>query len=283
MDIARYKHQIIVIGLLAFTSLGILFMGDVRLEERLGVVTNLPDNIADFHGTTPLFCQSIDCMQAFLQDDLDGATNCPSCSGGLDTISLSENVVLPKDTVSLKKVYTSADKNTYNVSIILAGTDRRSIHRPQNCLPAQGFRIDNSRRLSIPIEGTEPIKVQLLEIRQPSTQRNHKDERYLYTYWYAGPDYDTSSQATFYFSLARARLFHNIAERWALVSVQTFIQEDSQHEAKQLSAFISLLHPIITAPRTTEREQKRRQILTFIAQLHSAIKAQETMTQTLER
>ena len=54
-------------------------------------------------------------------------------------ISEAERKVLPRDTSIVKKVYVSPAGARMLVSYVIGGTSRASIHRPELCLPSQGF------------------------------------------------------------------------------------------------------------------------------------------------
>lgn len=254
MEITRYKHQIVIVFLLAGASLCISRMRDVCLEETLGISVPLPEQLGPFSSDIPLFCQTETCMRVSVHPTADSNKTCPSCGGALDPISLAEANVLPADTRLFKRIYKADDTPTFHVSVALAGKNRRSIHRPQNCLPAQGYRIDRSQSVSMPLEGGEDLNIRVLHIHRIIHTKEGAQAAApgLYAYWYAGPSRDTSSQMKFFFLLAQARLLRNTAERWALVSVSTPIQETEESSLQQLSTFVARLHEAITLPRRTQ-------------------------------
>ena len=61
--------------------------------------------------------------------------------------------ILPKDTSFAQRRYISPDGFWINANIVLMGADRTSIHRPEACLPAQGFHIDVKTNVNLTIHG----------------------------------------------------------------------------------------------------------------------------------
>ena len=60
-------------------------------------------------------------------------------------ISEAELKILPKDTEVVKKVYVAPSGAHFLVSFVIGGTSRASIHRPELCLPSQGYVMSNPR------------------------------------------------------------------------------------------------------------------------------------------
>ncbi len=61
--------------------------------------------------------------------------------------SEAERTTLPADTQFDKRLYTAADGTWYQVSLVIGGKSKSSIHRPELCLPSQGFQMMNPRGL----------------------------------------------------------------------------------------------------------------------------------------
>jgi len=56
--------------------------------------------------------------------------------------------VLPADTRIEKRMYTAADGSWFQVTLVVGGKSKSSIHRPELCLPAQGFQMTEPRTAS---------------------------------------------------------------------------------------------------------------------------------------
>ncbi len=59
--------------------------------------------------------------------------------------SESELTVLPADTRFVKRLYTAADGRVFQVSVVIGGAGKSSIHRPELCLPSQGYLMREAR------------------------------------------------------------------------------------------------------------------------------------------
>jgi hypothetical protein len=72
----------------------------------------------------------------------------PGCSGERSVMGPMEEKWLPQDTTFLKMTYKErwlplrqAEFRALNATLIVAGSDSRSLHRPEVCLHAQGWSI----------------------------------------------------------------------------------------------------------------------------------------------
>jgi hypothetical protein len=83
-------------------------------------------------------------------------------------ISDRELQMLAADTEFARKVYTDAAGNVIYVSIVLSGADLdNSIHRPERCLPAQGWTIADTMSLQVPLDDGKKLAVtRLHDVRQ---------------------------------------------------------------------------------------------------------------------
>ncbi len=88
----------------------------------------------------PWFCQDRACLwsQEFAEDATP-PTACPRCGGEVRRVTRAELDILPADTQSRKVTYRLPTGDTFTVAVVVAGRQRISIHRPELCLPAQGF------------------------------------------------------------------------------------------------------------------------------------------------
>ena len=63
--------------------------------------------------------------------------------------SEAERTVLPADTRIVKRQYTSSNGAWFRVSLVIGGASKSSIHRPELCLPAQGFQMKDPRTVRV--------------------------------------------------------------------------------------------------------------------------------------
>ena len=108
-----------------------------------------PESLDGYVADGIRYCQNESCSRAFLTSQIGSVTNCPTCGGVLDRISLGENTSLPKDTTILKRVYTSGSGMQFTVSAVISGVGRFSIHRPELCLPGQGALMPSATDLEV--------------------------------------------------------------------------------------------------------------------------------------
>lgn len=63
--------------------------------------------------------------------------------------SEAELHVLPSDTLFDKRVYTAPNGESFRVSLVIGGRSKSSIHRPELCLPAQGYQMMDPRNMNV--------------------------------------------------------------------------------------------------------------------------------------
>ena len=64
-------------------------------------------------------------------------------------VSEGEKKILPADTRIVKKMYESRSGAQFLVSFVVGGVSRASIHRPELCLPSQGYVMSNPRNFDV--------------------------------------------------------------------------------------------------------------------------------------
>jgi EpsI family protein len=137
-------------------------------------------------------------------------------------VTQKELDTLAKDTQFVRKVYTAPEGDKIFVSIVLSGDDMtNSIHRPERCLPAQGWQVRSSSSRVIQIPGGKSFEVTRLQNAQtletPDKQRIEVTN--LDYYWFIGFKYMTASHLTRTGIDIRDRILHGQDQRWAYVTV----------------------------------------------------------------
>ena len=110
-----------------------------------------------------------------------------------------------------------------DLSIVLSGSDMNtSIHRPERCLPAQGYLIKSSGKVLIDVSGGQPIPAQRLQstqlIKDPDTGEVVNQLDCLTYYFFIGHDQVTNDHYERTFIDMKYRLFKGADQRWAYVS-----------------------------------------------------------------
>ncbi len=185
------------------------------VESADFITLDLPAMVAGWRGEAPLFCHNEQCLHRVLRSDLEGdpaAQTCPRCGGNLFPASLGETSKLPGDTQIAKRVYIGGDGLEAEASLVVSGVSRMSIHRPELCLPAQGFRMSRMRSQAVPLPGRGPLAVRVVQVEKGSS-------RFLLVYWFTSREHETASHTVRILRDAWARSVHNRINRWAMVAV----------------------------------------------------------------
>jgi len=163
-----------------------------------------------------------------------------------------------------RKSYTNARGDEIQASIVLSGRDMNtSIHRPEWCLPAQGWTIAESQsaKLFLPDRGALPTTrlANMRLIRDPATGEPVPGRdgqpltiRNLDYYWFVGYTGPTGSHFRRNCMDIADRLIHGYNQRWAFVMVMANVTEDfrtnglnSEQTDAMLQEFIKKLVPAI--------------------------------------
>lgn len=129
----------------------------------------------------------------------------------------------PKDTSFVERWYTSPDDLPgISATIILMGTDRTSIHRPEYCLAGQGFSCDEKEVVNIPVGGSNlyqlPVaKWKVSRLVQQSDGQNVKISG-IYVFWFVADKEQTTGIVPFQCYLVRDLLLKGVLQRWAYIS-----------------------------------------------------------------
>jgi EpsI family protein len=173
-------------------------------------------------------------------------------------ITQREIEVLAKDTQFARKVYTSPEGDTIFVSIVLSGDDMTtSIHRPERCLPAQGWSLVNTSQRAITLPNSAVLKTTRLSNVREMTAKDR--QRFLLPnltyYWFVGYNQTTPSHFTRTMLDLRDRIMGGYNQRWAYVTVAATVTQGiarpERTEAEtgaMIESFIRELVPRLTKP-----------------------------------
>lgn len=133
----------------------------------------------------------------------------------------AELTTLPSDTVLNKRNYTDERGEWYLVSTVLGGRSKSSIHRPELCLPSQGYQM--MRPHTVQVDGVE-WRLITLERRDAAPLG--------FAYTFANQDgYRTSSHVKRIFRDILDRTFLGRIDRWVMVSVNASVLDEAQFVA----------------------------------------------------
>ena len=132
--------------------------------------------------------------------------------------------VLPKDTSYGQCFYIAPDeKFGVQANVVLMGTDRASMHKPQFCLTGAGWNIQSTEMISIPLEKPIPYNLPVIKLTASRTfQDGGREREYsgVYVYWYVCGDKISASPTGTdrMWSMARNLITTGVLERWAYIS-----------------------------------------------------------------
>jgi hypothetical protein len=230
--------------MLAAAALWVHFAPPAKPAEAPRLARELPAKLGSYESSLILHCQNERCLQAHPVKAVDDLVACPACGSPLLPMSFAERTVLPADTAIARRTYQSPGSPAYTVTIVLAGADPRSIHRPQQCLPAQGYSIDRQSLERLDLGSGRRLEVVRIDSRRGPDPRS----RFGFVYWFAGADRLTASHFVRLAWTLRDQLFFNKTSRWAYVAVTIGEPLESPESRLRLAAFLKLLLPAIETP-----------------------------------
>src|SRR5260370_30222022 len=133
---------------------------------------------------------------------------------------------LAKDRQFARRIYTSREGDQVFVAIVLSGDDMpSSIHRPERCLPVQGWALQGSQRKAIVLQAGKLLPVTVLHGARPIGETASQHIRNLDYYWFIGYRSITPSHFDRTIIDIRDRLLHGYDQRWAYVTVMAVVTE----------------------------------------------------------
>jgi EpsI family protein len=182
---------------------------------------------------------------------------------GVDAeVTEKERLTLGAETQFARKVYTNSRGDAVFVSIVLAGNDMNtSIHRPERCLPSQGYTMMDSRKLKVDLP-SGPLTITRLHNKRPLKVESHPGltEYSLNYYWFVGATETTADHVERNLMDIRDRLFRGYNQPWAYVTVVSRISENLQRFGKNeaqtdamLDDFLKKLVPVLQKSHVKNR------------------------------
>ena len=173
-------------------------------------------------------------------------------------VTQKELDLLAKDTQFVRKVYTGPEGDQIFVSIVLSGEDMtNSIHRPERCLPAQGWQVRASSSRTIPLRDGKSFEATRLQNTQTleTTDQRRIEVTNLNYYWFIGYKDMTASHLTRTGVDIRDRILHGLNQRWAYVTVAANVtkgiwrpERSEEQTTEMLEKFMQELAPRLQKP-----------------------------------
>jgi hypothetical protein len=246
------KPFLTIAALMTLFIFALAFTVGVNLDFIPGVAMELPETVEGWAGNELRFCHNPEACAKDYQDasfyihDLEIPDICPDCGAQLYSMARAEKEQLPEDTEFVKSAYTNDAGTRVFTSIVLSGTARDSIHRPQRCLKGQGNSLDGEYTLSVPFEGRAPLKIRVIKASRIFHTADGPVPYYsYYAYWFVGQDRETPYHLGRMFWLAWDRVVRSKANRWAYIAVSGVREAEGEAYEADLIDFIQQVYPRI--------------------------------------
>ncbi len=167
---------------------------------------------------------------------------------------------LPPDTSFGQRHYKADDGFEVLLNVVLMGTDRTSIHKPQFCLTGAGWRIEETVRDRVRIPRPHPYDLPVVKLvagREMSVQGQTVPVRGIYVYWFVCED-GLSGEPTGFermWWMARELVRRGVLQRWAYVTCLAVCmpgREEATYE--RMKQFLALAVPefqLVSGPSVT--------------------------------
>jgi hypothetical protein len=147
--------------------------------------------------------------------------------GELGGMTEVERKLLPSDTEGARRVYTDKSGNEVYCSLVLAGREVTSIHRPELCLPGQGWNIQGEHTESIPTAAAlgGELKVMRMNAMQSVKLSDGRtfQSRAVFIYWFVGKDRVTPYHWQRILWTTKDRVLHSVNHRWAYFLIEAVV------------------------------------------------------------
>ena len=145
-------------------------------------------------------------------------------------MSEAEYETLPKDTTIIRRRYTAPDGHWYQASAVIGGRSKSSVHRPELCLPGQGYQMTAPHTLAV-----GPVSWRVLTLERGTEGRTG----FAYTF-VNGTGFRTSSNLVRIFTDVWDRSIRGRIDRWVMLTVSSSRSDDAG-----LAAFLKLMEGVV--------------------------------------
>jgi EpsI family protein len=266
------KKLLILVAILTVSLVPrFLFTGvQTVLEER--PVQSLPDNAGEWEAVDVFVCpqcqeelrQAVwqrtdppnpDAKMSYTQSDLKD-NSCPVHHLPVvrtKDVPVSFHVVrsLPPGTEFLQRWYRKGPADDPSpsyatVTVVISGSDKRSIHRPERCLQAQDWKMISRDKLSLPLPDSARRNFPVSRVVAWLPPRGERREvKGIVFYWYMGSNRLTASNLKRLAYTAWDRIAYGLNYRWAYALVISPVQDSVAQTTSVLGDLASKLLPLI--------------------------------------
>jgi len=168
---------------------------------------------------------------------------------------------LPHDTSFMQRIYSDAsDKDRIQMNVVLMGSDRTSMHRPQFCLTGSGWNIDTAESTfdSVRIVKPHPYDLPVMKLsttREVTIDGRTVKVRGIFVYWLVADNDLAARHEIAMWKIGKHLLRTGELERWAYVFCFSHCLPGEESETYgRMKKFISAAVPefqLATGPLAT--------------------------------
>lgn len=179
----------------------------------------------------------------------------------VETIGELELTFLPPDTTFGKRVYASSDGlPSATATVVLMGSDRTSIHRPEYCMTGAGWQIfkQTVQTISVPSDPSFHLDVQRFDMTQEFEVNDGQKRRVtgIFLFWFVADGMRTSSHSDRQWWGIREVLFQGRNPRWAYISFFSICEPGAEEATFQrLARLVGVAAPQIERDPTAATPQ----------------------------
>ena len=202
----------IVIGFVLMVALTAALLHRVQSNYVLGKPGLKLVNVPTYNEETNI----VSAISAYLPEEVGEYV-----STRVEPVTTVEQGMRPPDTVYGRRVYTAADRFQALISVVVMGTDRTSIHKPQYCLVGQGHQIVSSEVISIPISKPHPYELKVMKLTTRSERRVGSDKvpvSGVFLYWFVADGHLTPDHGDRMWLMVKELITTGLLQRWAYVA-----------------------------------------------------------------
>jgi hypothetical protein len=200
----------VALGLIGLTA---AWLGYARSHQQLGQpgLRLVPGELYDDEGN--LAASTV----------IDLPANIPGYASRPIPVTRDELDWLPKDTTFGYRRYQGQDERWLDLRVVMMGTDRTSIHKPEYCLPGQGFQIQHTTKDLVRISDPHPYDLPVTRIIasrifQATPDAPGQEVRAVFVYWFVAEDRITADHLERMWWMASDLVRTGTLQRWAYVS-----------------------------------------------------------------
>jgi len=163
-------------------------------------------------------------------------------------VTFEEWDYLPIDTTYGRRRYKARNGSWIDISIVLMGRDRTSIHKPEICLSGQGWKIESSELKTMRIPKPAPYDLPVLRLTAGKSVefRDGRIEQYraLFVYWFVSDRRITARHDERMWWMTKDLLTTGVLSRWAYIAYFTICRPGEEEAAfEQMKKFMAASVP----------------------------------------